>query len=128
SQNEIRMLVTVAAQVASLVGDAHLLELASAAANEPPAAPAPPPEEDARALRGTPLSPGIGVGDAYVAGDFDEWRKTVPRQSTDPDGERRRLNMALDEARDEIVRLSQRISELVGEDHGAILHAQLMIL
>ena len=35
SQNEVRMLVTVAAQVASLVGDAHLLELASAAAHEP---------------------------------------------------------------------------------------------
>ena len=42
SQNEVRMLVTVAAQVASLVGDAHLIELASAAANESPAAPPPP--------------------------------------------------------------------------------------
>ena len=128
SQNEVRMLVTVAAQVASLVGDAHLLELASAAANEPPTPP-PPAEEDASpVLRGTPLSPGVGVGDAYVAGDFDEWRKTVPRQSADPENERRRLNTALEEAREEIVRLSQRISELVGEDHGAILHAQLMIL
>jgi phosphotransferase system enzyme I (PtsP) len=127
SQNEIRMLVTVAAQVASLVGDAHLLELASAAAHEPLAAP--PAEEDATAvLRGTALSPGVGVGEAYVAGDFDEWRQTVPRKSADPEGERRRLNAALEEARDEIVRLSQRISELVGEDHGAILHAQLMIL
>ena len=75
-----------------------------------------------------PLSPGVGVGDAYLAGDFDEWRKTAPRSSNDPDGERRRLNAVLDEAREEIVRLSQRISELVGEDHGAILHAQSMIL
>ena len=100
SQNEVRMLVTVAAQVASLVGDAHLMELASAAANESPAAPPPPTEEeDASVLRGTPLSPGVGVGDAYVAGDFDEWRKTAPRSSDDPDGERRRLNAALDEAR-----------------------------
>jgi phosphotransferase system, enzyme I, PtsP len=128
SQNEVRMLVTVAAQVASLVGDAHLLELASAAAHEP-TAPPPPAEEDASpVLRGTALSPGVGVGDAYVAGDFDEWRQTVPRKSADPENERRRLNAALEEAREEIVRLSQRISELVGEDHGAILHAQLMIL
>ncbi len=52
----------------------------------------------------------------------------MPRKSSEPDVERRRLNVALDEARDEIVRLSQRISELVGEDHGAILQAQLMIL
>ncbi len=47
SQSEVRMLVTVAGQVASLVGDAHLLELASAAAHEPPVAPPPAPEDSA---------------------------------------------------------------------------------
>ena len=129
TQNEIRMLVTVAAQVAAIVGDAHLLEQVSAAAH---ATAAPPPrpaaEEASPILLGTPLSPGVGVGEAYVAGDFDEWRQTVPMKSTDPQGEHRRLTGALEEAREEIVRLSQRISELVGEDHGAILAAQLMIL
>jgi phosphotransferase system enzyme I (PtsP) len=129
SQNEIRMLVTVAAQVASLVGDARLLEQASAAAHETAGPEAePPPDEAAMLLRGAPLSPGVGIGEAYVAGDFDEWRKTVPVKSTAPDKEKQRLHAALEEAREEIVRLSQRISELVGEDHGAILHAQLMIL
>ncbi len=59
---------------------------------------------------------------------FDEWRQAVPRKSDDPEREKGRLHAAMEEARDEIVRLSQRISELVGEDHGAILHAQLMIL
>ena len=129
TQNEIRMLVTVAAQVAAIVGDAHLLEQVSAAAHET-AAPAPAlvAEEVSAVLLGTPLSPGVGVGEAYVAGDFDEWRQTVPMKSSDPEGEAGRLNKALEEAREEIVRLSQRISELVGEDHGAILHAQLMIL
>ncbi len=128
TQNEIRMLVTVAAQVAAIVGDAHLLEQVSAAAHASAAPPPVAPEEMSPILLGTPLSPGVGVGEAYVAGDFDEWRKTVPMKSTDPQGERRRLTGALEEAREEIVRLSQRISELVGEDHGAILHAQLMIL
>ena len=34
----------------------------------------------------------------------------------------------MEAAREEITRLSRRISHLVGEDHGAILQAQLMIL
>ncbi len=127
TQNEVRMLVTVAAQVAALVGDARLLERASAAAHGPPPEP-PPPETGSAVLRGVPLSPGVGAGEAYLVDGFDEQRRTVPRQSDDPEREKVRLHAALEEARDEIVRLSQRISELVGEDHGAILHAQLMIL
>ena len=59
---------------------------------------------------------------------FDEWRHAVARKSDDPEREKGRLHGAMESAREEIVRLSQRISELVGEDHGAILHAQLMIL
>ena len=129
SQNEIRMLVTVAAQVAALVGDARFLERASAAAHQaqlgPPAAEA---ESESAVLRGVPLSPGVGAGEAYVVDHFDDRRHAVPRKSDDPEREKVRLHAALEEAREEIVRLSQRISELVGEDHGAILHAQLMIL
>src|SRR5262249_33202860 len=42
--------------------------------------------------------------------------------------ERARLAEAMGRARAEIDRLSRHISELVGEDHGAILQAQLMIM
>jgi phosphotransferase system enzyme I (PtsP) len=124
SPSEVRMLVTVAAQVASLVGDARLLELATAATHEPPGAAGPA----ATTQRATPLSPGVGVGEAYVVDGFADWRKTAPVRGADPAAEHKRLVEAMDEARDEIVRISQRLSELVGEDHGAILHAQLMIL
>src|SRR5262249_49606071 len=44
------------------------------------------------------------------------------------EAETRRLLRARDAARDELTRLSQRISELVGDDHGAILQAQLLIM
>src|SRR5262249_48035100 len=54
--------------------------------------------------------------------------KSVARQGGDPAGERDRLAKALEAAREEIARLSQRISALVGENHGAILQAQLMIM
>jgi phosphotransferase system enzyme I (PtsP) len=121
--SEVRMLVTVAAQVAALVADARLLAQVSAAAHAAPAA-----DEAERRLRGVGLSPGVGVGRAYVVDGFDEWRHTVPARGEDPAHERARLRRAMDQARDELARLSHHIGELVGEDHGAILQAQLMIM
>jgi phosphotransferase system enzyme I (PtsP) len=123
SPSEVRMLVTVAAQLASLVADAHLLEQVSAEAHK-----APTPNGEAPVLLGTPLSPGRGVGQAYVLDGLDEWRRSAPLVSAEPEREKRRLEVALEQAREELAHLSHRISELVGEDHGAILQAQLMIL
>ena len=125
--NEIRMLVTVAAQVASLVGDAHLLEQVAAAAHEGQSQEMHSPATHTM-LCGAGLSPGCGAGRAYVVDGFDEWRRTVPLTGGDPATEKRRLAAATEQARAEIARLSQHISEMVGEDHGAILQAQLMIM
>jgi phosphotransferase system enzyme I (PtsP) len=126
SPNEVRTLTTVAAQLAPLVGDAQLLEQVTAAAHHPkapqPAVPAP------GQLSGSPLSPGMGVGQAYIVDRFEEWRRTVRLVATNAEMERERLAGAFLRAREEITRLSKHISELVGEDHGAILQAQLMIM
>jgi phosphotransferase system enzyme I (PtsP) len=127
SASEVRMLVTVAAQLASLVGDARLLGQVAAAAHAHAAAPL-PAGEPSTTLHGVPLSPGRGLGQAYVIDGFDEWRRTAPTRGCDLAGEKQRLAQAMERARDEIGRLSQHIAELVGEDHGAILQAQLMIL
>jgi phosphotransferase system enzyme I (PtsP) len=126
SPSEVRMLVTVAAQLAALVGDALLLEQVSAAAH--PAAAAPALGEPVEVLHGTPLSPGTGLGQSYVVDAVEEWRRDTPTRGRGVVEERRRLIEAMQRAREEITRLSQRISELVGEDHGAILQAQLMIM
>src|SRR5579875_1879909 len=130
SPNEIRTLVTVAAQLAVLVGDALLLEQVSAVVHPP--IPLSPRQEESPAaptqLSGTPLSPGTGLGRAYVVDAIDEWRRDIPEKGRGVVEERRRLLQAMQRAREEITRLSQRISELVGEDHGAILQAQLMIM
>src|SRR5947208_785051 len=61
------------------------------------------------ALQGVSLSPGNGVGQAYVVDGFDEWRRTVPLRSGDLANEKRRLAEAMTEAREEIDRLSHRI-------------------
>ncbi len=79
-------------------------------------------------LEGVALSPGRGVGQAYVVDGIEEWRTVAPPHGAGPDAERRRLAEAMERARDELVHLSQHISELVGEDHGAVLQAQLMLM
>src|SRR6266851_2726220 len=73
SASEVRTLVTVAAQLASLVGDAHLLEQISAVAHETPPRAQRPKIRPLAALQGVGLSPGTGVGQAYVVDGFDEW-------------------------------------------------------
>jgi phosphotransferase system enzyme I (PtsP) len=129
SQNEIRMLVTVASQIAPLVSEAQLLERVVAAAHLPAAPPTQTPVcAKATLLHGTSLSPGVGVGEAYIVNGFEQWLRTMEPTSRDPAGEPARLARAMAAARDEIVRVSQHISSLVGEDHGAIMQAQCMIL
>src|SRR5215471_19030839 len=79
SPSEVRMLATVGAQVASLVADAHLLEKVVATAHGE----APPDRVPSApvALQGVGLSPGSGLGQAYVVDGFDEWRRVVPVKS-----------------------------------------------
>jgi phosphotransferase system enzyme I (PtsP) len=128
SHNDVRMLVTVASQLAPLISEAQLLEQVIAATHEAPTAPSQPEARIPVMLRGVSLSPGVGYGQAYAADGFDEWKQSAGQRGADPAHEKRRLGLALEAARDEITQLSQRISALVGEDHGAILQAQLMIM
>lgn len=128
SQNEVRMFVSVAAQLAPLVCNARLLERVAAMAHQPESAHALAPGGGVTQLQGTGLSPGVGLGQAYIVDGFDEWRRSVPLFAGDVVRERHRLAVAVQRARDELTRLSRHISELVGEDHGAILQAQLMIM
>jgi phosphotransferase system, enzyme I, PtsP len=127
STNETRLLVTVAAQLAPLVTGTRLLERVVSGA--PPAEPAPVSACAAPScLTGVALSPGVGVGEAYLLDGFDDWQKALPRHAPDPAHEARRLAAATQSARAELVHLAQRISDLVGQDYGAILQAQLMFM
>jgi len=128
SPAEIRTLVCVAAQLAPVVADARLIAQVGELAHEPILASTSSLMAGSLLLQGTPLSPGIGLGEAYVVDGFDEWRQTVPLRANDVQIERQRLAGAMFAAHNELTRLSQHISELVGENHGAILQAQLMIM
>jgi phosphotransferase system enzyme I (PtsP) len=128
SPSEIRTLVTVAAQLATLVSDVRLLEQVAVFAHEPLPRAEQPKTGPAAVLQGVGLSPGAGIGQAYVVDGFDDWRHSVKTWGAEPTQEKQRLVGAMDRAREEIDRLSHHISELVGEEHGAILQAQLMIM
>jgi phosphotransferase system enzyme I (PtsP) len=126
--NEIRMLIAVAAQLAPLASEARLLQQVVAAAHQNHEAIASQIEMAApAALHGLTLSPGIGVGQSYLVDSYLE-RQCPERRAADPQVEQRRLTAAVAAAHEEITRQSQRISALVGEDHGAILQAQLLIM
>jgi phosphotransferase system enzyme I (PtsP) len=128
SSNEVRLLITVGAQLAPLVSEARLIEQMMAAAHESPTTSPEPLAAAPLTLHGSSLSPGVGHGEAYQVNGFGEWQHLAEASATDPVGERQRLAAAMADARDEIARQSQHISTLVGEDHGAILQGQLMIL
>lgn len=125
SPDEIRMLVTVASQLTPLVGGARFLEQVVAEREGRGAVVAAPPPA---VLQGAPLSNGVGVGRVYIADGFDAGAEAPGPRDVDRVTELNRLGRAVEAAREEITRLSQRISDLVGVDHGAILQAQLMIL
>jgi phosphotransferase system enzyme I (PtsP) len=128
TSNESRMLVTVGTQLASLVSGARLIERVVAFAQDGEArADAIAPRLEPATLQAASLSPGVGLGWAHVINGF-EWQTTGELSADDPAEEQRRLDAAIQQTRDELTRLSQRISSLVGEYHGAILQTQLMLL
>ena len=102
SANEIRMLVTVGSQLAPLVSAARLLERVAAAqavaevGQAGRAIEAPP-----RSLDGLPLSPGIGLGQAYLIGPTPLSSTFTDMVEADPGIERQRLHRAVDAAREE---------------------------
>jgi len=128
SSNEIRMLVTVGSQLAPLVSGARMLQRVRAASEHASPLATGHESRPARSLVGSPLSPGTGLGQVYLIGQNLAQREPAEPTSADPAIETQRLFRAMEAAREEITRLSRRISQLVGEDHGAILQAQLMIL
>ncbi len=68
------------------------------------------------------------MGQAYLIDQTGVLGDLPEELEADVAVETQRLATAMEAAREEITRLSRRISFLVGEDHGAILQAQLMIL
>jgi phosphotransferase system enzyme I (PtsP) len=128
TRDEVRLLVAVGTQIAPLVSGARLLRrLVTAGATAlPPGAPATAAPDPV--LEGVGLGGGVGIGRVYIMAELDMEAPPDGAGTADPDAERARLESAIEATGEEILRSSRRISELVGEDHAAILQAQLLIL
>jgi phosphotransferase system enzyme I (PtsI) len=82
-----------------------------------------------RTLQGIPASPGVAIGPVFVF--LDDEDPTIPRYAVterELDGEWGRFVVAVERAKDDIVILRDRAAREMGEEHGAIFDAHLMML
>ena len=120
--DEVRLLVTAASQVSTLIANARLLD--TQARTEPP----PGPGRHEGFLRGIPVSPGVGRGEAYPLTEelgLEAFPEPVPE---DPGAEVRRLEAALEASVADVEGLRDQVTEALSEEEGAIFHAHLLIL
>jgi phosphotransferase system enzyme I (PtsI) len=79
-------------------------------------------------LRGLGVSPGIAIGEVQLTEQvvFTTRKETLPAQ--DVDAELRRLEGAIEKTRQQLVQIRDNIQEIVGQEHGFIFEAHLLIL
>jgi phosphotransferase system, enzyme I, PtsP len=87
-----------------------------------------PPSTGERMLRGIAASPGIAIGAAVFRNTFP--RALVRREKTRPESlpTGARLRDALQKTRNDLVRLQSEAASEVGEEHGLIFGAHLLLL
>jgi phosphotransferase system enzyme I (PtsI) len=79
-------------------------------------------------LRGNGVSPGIGMGEICLSDPvlFSTRKETIPASSVE--AELRRLKKAVERTKNELLILKQDIKSNMGEEHGIIFDAHLLIL
>lgn len=128
--NEIRLLVGVAAQLAILVTNARLTrEMAAVIRREQES----PTDRKRRSVvtefHGTAASPGSALGTAVRFEEFDFSNPEHVRRPPGPvDEERTLLQVALDKAREDLDHAAEYLAELLGEQFGALMQAQRLML
>ncbi|QDU62039.1 Phosphoenolpyruvate-protein phosphotransferase [Planctomycetes bacterium Pan216] len=130
SANEVRMLVAVAAQLGILVANSQLTQQLSEGvrrqaegnAHETPTIPAAP-------LKGVIACPGYGIGRAIRFEAFDFADPDIVTRSPGPAQEERDLLFkAIADGQADLDRASRHLAELLGEEFGALLQAQRLML
>lgn len=122
SADEVRLLVTAASQVSTVVAHARLLDAQAHA----PAAPQPAPRSPF--ARGLAASPGVARGAAWHPRE-DPGIDVPEEDSEDPPiVELARFEAALRRSIDDVVHLRDQVSRTLSEEDGAIFHAHLMML
>jgi phosphotransferase system enzyme I (PtsP) len=129
SPNQVSVLQGVASQLLTLIASAQLAERLREALAENRAPERPEPRRAGHRQPGQSASPGYGFGRAvrFEAFDFDHprWVARIP----DPIPEElERLELTLENTRRDIDHASRHLAELLGENFGAIMQAQRLML
>lgn len=123
SPDEVRLLVTAASQISTVIAHARLLD-----AQSHPGEPSREPPTRPPFARGIGVSPGVAQGVAWHLAE-DSGLESLPRDSEDPPVvELVRFDAALRRSVDDVVRLRDQVSRTLSEEDGAIFHAHLMML
>src|SRR5882672_3423659 len=79
-------------------------------------------------VTGLPMAPGLAVGSAVFHTDHDVDVPVLSIVDADVEGELRRLQQAIDDARQQLVELEQRIERQVGSADARIFSMQGLLL
>src|SRR6266852_9877679 len=88
----------------------------------------PPPRNDVRTYKGIGVSPGIAIGRAVIIERREASVFRVPIREEDVPSEVNRFLEALDQTRDELAELAQKVSRSMGDEYASIFEAHAMMV
>ncbi len=88
----------------------------------------PPRRNDVRTYKGIGVSPGIAIGRAVIIERREASVFRVPIREEDVTSEVNRFLEALDQTRDELQELKQKVSRSMGDEYASIFEAHAMMV
>lgn len=126
STQEIQLFSTIAGQVTGVVVNARLLrELSTESTHYEAEAQG---ELRSNVLHGIAATPGIAMGTAIVIEGTEDFHYVIEEKAEDPAEERHKFQKAIEEARQEVDHLQQRVYQQLGEEDASIFNIHLMML
>ncbi len=123
SSDEVRLLVTAASQISTVIANARLLDAQSH--RPPPAAPSKGPEAF---LRGIGVAPGAAQGVAFPLTQELGLERGVEGPAGSVAEEQNRFERALAQSIEDVEQLRDQVTQALSEEDGAIFHAHLLML
>ncbi len=120
SADEVRLLVTAASQLSSVIANARLLDRQAQTSTRPP--------RPVAFLRGIGVSPGVARGTALPLTEDTHCEGVPDSPAGDAATEWKRFEEALEQSIADVESVRDHVTEALGEEDGAIFHAHLLML
>jgi phosphotransferase system enzyme I (PtsP) len=120
SVDEVRLLVTAASQLSTVIANARLLDRQAQTTARPP--------RPVAFLRGIAVSPGVARGTALPLTEDTHCEGVPDAPAGDAAAEWKRFEEALEKSIADVESVRDQVAETLGEEDGAIFHAHLLML